>query len=209
MYNIQVIFFRWTHFWIWDVYRNVWICVRQIHKTNKLLLKNALITIAAQKFTRLESFTYLIKNCSVSCKHRCRRDLIIQLKIFQDCVCRIIWKLTLPYTLVSWLLFLSSLSWDVNFHYHIANKLNYFDQNWIIFCIGESICRYARWKFWKGLFANQTHYTRLWICPNVKIQESFCTESFIFILLCDCLNDCLIDSLNYCTFLLYFWYISH
>ena len=101
------------------------------------------------------------------------------------------------------------LSPDVNFHYHIANRLNYFDQNWIIFCIGESICRYARWKFWKGLFANQTHYTRLWICPNVKIQESFCTESFIFILLCDCLNDCLIASLNYCTFLWYFWYISH
>ena len=104
---------------------------------------------------------------------------------------------------------ISVLSPDVNFHYHIANKLNYFDQNWIIFCIGESICRYARWKFWKGLFANQTHYTRLWICPNVKIQESFCTESFIFILLCDCLNDCLIASLNYCTFLWYFWYIRH
>ena len=94
-------------FWIliWDVYTNVRICVRQIHKTNKLLLKNALITIAAQKSTRLESFTYLIKNCSVYCKQRCRRDLIIQLKIFQDCVCRIIWRLTLLHILVSWVVF--------------------------------------------------------------------------------------------------------
>ena len=177
-------------FWIiiWDVYTNVRICVRQIHKTNKLLLKNALITIAAQKSTRLESFTYLIKNCSVSCKQRCRRDLIIQLRIFQDCVCSIIWKLTLLYILVSWLVFR-----------HITKSISNFDQNSIIFCIGDNICRYAHWKFWKGLFANQTHYTRLWICPNVKIQESFFTQSFIFILLCDCLNDCLIESLNYCT----------
>ena len=133
-----------------------------MHKTNKLLLKNALITIAAQKFTRLESFTYLIKNCSVSCKQRFRRDLIIQLRIFQDCVCRIIWKLTLLYILVSWLVFR-----------HITKSISNFDQNSIIFCIGENICRYAHWKFWKGIFANQTHYTRLWICPNVKIQESF------------------------------------
>ena len=133
MYNIQVIFFRWTHFWIWDVYRNVWICVRQIHKTNKLLLKNALITIAAQKSTRLESFTYLIKNCSVSCKHRCRRDLIMQLKIFQDCVCRIIWILTLPYTLVSWLVFIARCQFPLSYCQQIKlfrPKLNYILYRW-------------------------------------------------------------------------------
>ena len=37
--------------------------------------------------------------------------------------------------------FMSSFS--SNLHYHITKNISNFDQNSIIFCIGENICRYA------------------------------------------------------------------